>query len=490
MALVFDPATGSPQYQRGPLVADEFSQYLELLKQRKEQDRVRQETERKRQVQIDDRSRLMDLFEKYGQRVPIRQGGGVQGERAPATQPPFLPQGAPPEQGETLLPQPLAQLIQKQQEQATGVPDDVRQQGPLFGPTEPAREPALAPGTPQDPRLSQAGGQPPSGADPTAYINWLHDRAKLGDKAAVKQLDDIYAQQSGFGEAGGGLGKLTGHYRAFIDQQMKGTLPPEVKNFQDYLEWIETGKVLGKHPEDLPGKLGEEEAVKRRRDLEVRQELEPRLEGSKAAAAAAARQRVKEGGEEFGMQRTKFQREQRKQEAFDALYSSDIEDKLETVSDLRDDPNLGLLFDTKSRLGSRQLPAARDPLAKLEQLIGEGVIDKMIEMKNASSTGATGFGQLSNKEMDLLKNSMSALNTPGISADLAKEELSEISRRLSNMKFIHDHGVKGKLTVDDFELIFKTAKNMNLDPDSYINFINKAAEKAENSRKKVNKNGK
>lgn len=69
--------------------------------------------------------------------------------------------------------------------------------------------------------------------------------------------------------------------------------------------------------------------------------------------------------------------------------------------------------------------------ANLKRLKGLLVLDKMARLKQASKTGATGFGQLSNKELMLLENSATALK-PEMSEEDALRYLNEIEEKLEN----------------------------------------------------------
>jgi hypothetical protein len=92
--------------------------------------------------------------------------------------------------------------------------------------------------------------------------------------------------EKGRGDKADGLGKLSGHYRSFIDQQARGTLPPHVVNFQDYLKWIETGAALGKVGEGVAGGKAAVVSAEEEARLKKKTELEPELERRKAEYAA------------------------------------------------------------------------------------------------------------------------------------------------------------------------------------------------------------
>lgn len=61
----------------------------------------------------------------------------------------------------------------------------------------------------------------------------------------------------------------------------------------------------------------------------------------------------------------------------------------------------------------------------INNLLSNKVVDVMTSMKRASKTGATGFGQLSNKELDLLKNASTKI-TRDLTPDVAMQYLDEL----------------------------------------------------------------
>jgi hypothetical protein len=79
-------------------------------------------------------------------------------------------------------------------------------------------------------------------------------------------------------------------------------------------------------------------------------------------------------------------------------------------------------------------------LANLNYLKGKQVLDLMSQLKQASRTGATGFGQLSEKELKLLENSANKLER-GLPKDAAKEELLRLKNTVN--KVLGDGGQGG-----------------------------------------------
>lgn len=61
----------------------------------------------------------------------------------------------------------------------------------------------------------------------------------------------------------------------------------------------------------------------------------------------------------------------------------------------------------------------------VDKLLSGKIIDVMTKMKEASKTGSTGFGQLSNKELDVLKNASTALKK-GLPPEEAQKYLNDM----------------------------------------------------------------
>lgn len=66
--------------------------------------------------------------------------------------------------------------------------------------------------------------------------------------------------------------------------------------------------------------------------------------------------------------------------------------------------------------------------ANLDKLTSNLIVDLMAQMKQASKTGATGFGQLSNKELELLKSASTALKK-GMREEDAQKYLNQIKEK-------------------------------------------------------------
>ena len=71
-------------------------------------------------------------------------------------------------------------------------------------------------------------------------------------------------------------------------------------------------------------------------------------------------------------------------------------------------------------------------VANVNKLLARKIVDLMSEMKNASRTGATGFGQLNRSELRLLQEGATALNR-GLSPEAAQVELDKMKTVLNKV---------------------------------------------------------
>lgn len=90
----------------------------------------------------------------------------------------------------------------------------------------------------------------------------------------------------------------------------------------------------------------------------------------------------------------------------------------------------------------------REWLAELNFLKGKQVLNLMTELKQASKTGATGFGQLSEKELALLENSANKLER-GLPEKAAKKELNRIKGLLNKIMAENDENEKGFISPNE-----------------------------------------
>jgi hypothetical protein len=123
----------------------------------------------------------------------------------------------------------------------------------------------------------------------------------------------------------------------------------------------------------------------------------------------------------------------KKQKEQSQMVKSAAEDMLNTVDYLSDDTNIkefGFSGPMYAVPGTRK----REWVAELNYLKGKQVLNLMTQLRQASHTGATGFGQLSEKELALLQGSANKLER-GLSESAAKKELERIRSTL--VKIIH-----------------------------------------------------
>ena len=70
--------------------------------------------------------------------------------------------------------------------------------------------------------------------------------------------------------------------------------------------------------------------------------------------------------------------------------------------------------------------------ANIDKLLSGKILNLMTEMKNASRTGATGFGQLSEKELKVLQDSSTALKRT-LSQENAQKILDDMKIKLQKV---------------------------------------------------------
>lgn len=83
---------------------------------------------------------------------------------------------------------------------------------------------------------------------------------------------------------------------------------------------------------------------------------------------------------------------------------------------------------------SRHLRGSQAAIAQaaLDQITGQLVLSTLADMKAQSRTGATGFGQLSNRELDVIEAAATMLKG-GISEELALEKLTELREKFQKV---------------------------------------------------------
>lgn len=106
-----------------------------------------------------------------------------------------------------------------------------------------------------------------------------------------------------------------------------------------------------------------------------------------------------------------------------------VDDATDAVLDLTDEAKA--LFGPMTPAGARPyLPWAADASAALQQIVGQQIVDLIADMKAQSRTGATGFGQLSVRELDVLEAAATQL-TRRLSEPQALSELKKLREKMA-----------------------------------------------------------
>lgn len=123
------------------------------------------------------------------------------------------------------------------------------------------------------------------------------------------------------------------------------------------------------------------------------------------------------------------QNTQKKQEEASQFVKDSAEDALNTIKEVKNGINyFGFTGGLPSIPGS---PRAKWE-ANINKLLSKNVIDVMTNMKQASKTGATGFGQLSEKELKVLQDASTALKR-NLSPKDATEILNDMEVKLKKI---------------------------------------------------------
>jgi hypothetical protein len=102
------------------------------------------------------------------------------------------------------------------------------------------------------------------------------------------------------------------------------------------------------------------------------------------------------------------------------------------ADELEAHPGFGRLFGFFDSRTPNISNASRDAQARLDQLKSSLSIEKIMEMKAQSRTGATGFGQLSERELDVLQNAAGRLQQSQ-TEEAARLALKEIKRAMDTV---------------------------------------------------------
>lgn len=121
-----------------------------------------------------------------------------------------------------------------------------------------------------------------------------------------------------------------------------------------------------------------------------------------------------------------------------ALAEGTLADTQAQIEQLKADPNFASMYGTGLGRVAQYLPGSESATtnSRINQLAAEKIINLMSEMKRQSRTGATGFGQLSEKELQLLQNASTKLNNRNIRPEEATAELDKLSAQIQRMQGI------------------------------------------------------
>jgi hypothetical protein len=220
------------------------------------------------------------------------------------------------------------------------------------------------------------------------------------------------------GEAGG-YGKISGQYQEFLMEKEAGRLPADVLNFSDYLRWRQTGISFGKVPQGIEGR-----------------------KAAIAGAEARARQGVEESGKLFKIKEEEAKRDKIKGMKEHIAFKSKNEQGVDQLNEAL--TLIGDLYKNRGRLkgvygagqAAAMVPGTRfaNTKADVDRLIGLNVVETLAQLKQQSPTGATGFGALSDSELNILKSSFSTFVDKNQSPEKIGEELERVARILIRYK--------------------------------------------------------
>jgi hypothetical protein len=113
---------------------------------------------------------------------------------------------------------------------------------------------------------------------------------------------------------------------------------------------------------------------------------------------------------------------QDKKDLYTQQVNTSASDMLSTIGEVKKGiNNFGLFGNIPSIPGTKRA----DWESNVNKLLSQKIVDLMQSMKNASKTGATGFGQLSQKELKVLQDASTALNR-GLSPKDAQKYLDQM----------------------------------------------------------------
>jgi len=140
-----------------------------------------------------------------------------------------------------------------------------------------------------------------------------------------------------------------------------------------------------------------------------------------------------------------------KPKAFAALQNTqrEYDNMIKEAEAIRDDPSLSYATGLAAPLGNVPGTGAKRVSARMETLKAKTLLNVLSSMKQLSSTGASGFGQLSNIEGENIRNSISTLDTKQSKGDLQESInrfIREMKARKDNLQgtFEDTYGPMGK----------------------------------------------
>jgi hypothetical protein len=140
---------------------------------------------------------------------------------------------------------------------------------------------------------------------------------------------------------------------------------------------------------------------------------------------------IRKIGQNIASEKFKIEQEEKKkqQEQKSQLVKDSALDSLNTIAEVEKGiSNFGLFGQIPSIPGTERATWE----ANVNKLLSKKVIDVMVSMKEASKTGATGFGQLSEKELKVLQEASTALKR-GLSPKDAQRYLNSMKLSLQKI---------------------------------------------------------
>jgi len=228
----------------------------------------------------------------------------------------------------------------------------------------------------------------------------------INPQAALARLSEVTGDPSylgGFYKSQVGMGASSAGERAIAEVMREN---PNM-SYTEALEYVKSARLRGELgvSDDVADAKGKEAYEKKIKELEARLNLESDVVAANAAAEMAAR------GDIGDREKLQMERDNAKNAAINALQiEKDGLKNINVVMDrLQNNANLwttGFMGTIGSIFpGTPQADFAAD----LETVFADSALNKLIELKNSSETGASGLGQVTEREISLLQASRAAL---------------------------------------------------------------------------------